>query len=84
MIGDKTQKALKDACQNTIDKRFPEIKKAFLNSDGHLSVSFKIKIAPAKKSPGGIDVSATLDFVLERVTETYEVNGIVEDQKELF
>lgn len=85
IISEQTSNQVRDLCGFLFHAHKEEIDTAFLKAGNELTVSFSVKLAPAKKAkdPDDLDVDVSISFVKEKVKDSVQVI-VNEKQARLF
>jgi len=83
-IGAKTIGEMKDAAAELIDTHSGKFNEAFAKSDdGKLKISMSFEIAQSATAMKGVDLTASISYVMERIKDKTERLEINENQEVL-
>lgn len=80
LIGEKAKQEILDQVGNLLDTYLPAIDTAFTKADGAITIPFRVKLTPSKKTIGDVLVKTAVAFKLDEVKDKTEGTWVSEIQ----
>ena len=72
LIGEKAKQEILDQVGNLLDTYLPAIDTAFTKADGAITIPFRVKLTPSKKTIGDVLVKTAVAFKVDEVKDRTE------------